>query len=638
MNRRVLTFVTTLLVVLALFVACAPKPTPTPTPTPVPPTPRPTNTPVPTSTPVPTPTPARIGKPSGTVMFTITGDVSLTNVDKTVQVDAAGLAPYIKEYTIDDPWAGNGMKYGGVLLSELWQLVGADANANGMSLTATDGMRVRIDKEDLLKWPIMVVTQLAGKALVAEQGGPAKLAFPPEAGEKYPKEVWMWYIKTIDIGVLPKPLAAPAGAPLFTISGNLDLPNVESTCVIDKANITAHIKEYTIDDPWAGAGMKYGGVLLSELWALCGGTDQATAAILTAADGMTVIVTKEDLQKWPILVVLQLAGQDLVADLGGPAKLAFPPEAGEKYPKEQWMWFIKTIQFGKPPKPLAAPTGPVLFTVTGMVDLPNVDKDCVLDAANIKKYLKEYTIDDPWAGNGLQYSGILLSELWKRCGANYQATTAILVATDGMQVNITKDDLQNWPIFIATQLVGKDLVKEQGGPAKLVFPPEAGEKYPKEQWMWYVKTITFAKPSKALVAPTGAVLFTITGKVMQPNVGKECVVDAANITKYVKEYTIDDPWMGSGQKYSGILLSELWKRCGAAENATEALLTATDAMKVTIAKEDLLKWGILIVTQTAGKDLTKELGGPAKLAFPPEAAEKYPKEQWMWYIKTIEFK
>jgi len=61
-------------------------------------------------------------------------------------------------------------------------------------------------------------------------------------------------------------------------------------------------------------------------------------------------------------------------------------------------------------------------------------------------------------------------------------------------------------------------------------------------------------------------------------------------------------------------------------------------MKVTIDKEDLQKWPILIVTQAAGKDLTDKQGGPAKLAFPAEASEKYTKDVWMWYIKSIEFK
>lgn len=630
--KRILWSSVTLLIILALVMACAPAPTPTPTPVPPTPTPRPTNTPV------PTPTPVRLAAPTGKVLFTITGDITQPNVDDTVQVDAAALEPHIKEYTIDDPWMGEGQNYSGVLLSDLWTLAGAGADADGATLTATDGFRVRIEKEDLLKWPILVVTKAAGKDLVAELGGPAKLAFPPEAAEKYPQEVWMWFIKTIDIGVLPKPLAAPVGTPLFTLTGNVDLPNVENDCVIDKANIASYVKEYTIDDPWVGEGMKYSGVLLSELWTLCGGTDAATDAILTASDGFTVYIAKEDLLQWPILVVTQLAGKDLVAEQGGPAKLAFPPEAGEKYPKEQWMWYIKTIQLGKRPKPLAAPTGDVLFTVTGMVDLPNVDQDCVLDAANIKKYLKEYTVDDPSAGESQKYSGVLLSELWKRCGANYQATTAYVLAEDGHQVNISKNDLQNLPILLATQLDGADLTAEQGAPGRLVFPAEAAETFSEGYWVSNVKTIVFAKPSKALVEPTGEALFTVTGNVMQPNVDKDCVIDAANISKYVKEYTIDDPWMGDGQKYSGILLSDLWKRCLAGEAATAAVLTATDGMEVTIDKEDLLQWPILIVTQVSGKELTKQLGGPAKLAFPPEAAEKYPKEQWMWYIETIEFK
>jgi hypothetical protein len=629
MRTRILLVATSLLVILSLLAACGQAPMPT--------APEPYKA-QPSPTPAPTPTPAPLPKPAGSVLFTITGDITLPNVDNTVEVDSAAIADYVKEYTIDDPWVGAGMKYSGVLLSELWELAGAGSNANGVTLTATDGMRVRIDKEDLLRWPILVATQLSGKDLVAEQGGPAKLAFPPEAGTKYPKEVWMWYIKTIDIGVLAKPLASPAGSVLFTVTGNVDLPNVDANCVIDKANIAPYIKEYTINDPWVGDGMKYGGVLLSELWTLCGSTDAATAAILTAEDGMTVNVAKEDFMKWPILVALQLGGKDLVSEQGGPAKLAFPTEAGEKYPKEVWMWYIKTIQFGKPPKPLAAPTGTVLFKVTGMVDLPNVDADCVIDAANISKYVKEYTIDDPWLGAGQKYSGILLSELWKRCGANYQATTAILTAKDGMRVRIAKADLQAWPILIVTQAAGKDLDEKQGGPAKLAFPPEASEKYTKDVWMWYIQSIEFAKPPTPLAAATGTVLFTVTGKIETPNAGKECQVDAANIAKYVKEYTIDDPWLGAGQKYSGVLLSELWKRCGASNGATSAILTATDGMEVTIAKEDLQNWPILIVTQASGKELTDKQGGPAKLAFPPEAGEKYTKDVWMWYIKTIEFK
>ncbi len=626
--RRVLSISITLLIILSLVMACAPKPTPTPVPTP---TPRPTNTPV------PTPTPVILAKPTGNVLFTITGDILKPNVENTVQADAAALAQYVKDYTIDDPWVGKGQAYSGVLLSELWELAGAGANANGVTLTATDGMRVRIDKEDLLKWPILVVTKAAGKDLTAEQGGPAKLAFPAEAGTKYPQEQWMWYIKSIDIGVLAKPLAAPVGTPLFTVTGTLDLPNVEKTCVIDKANIAPHVKEYTIDDPWAGNGMKYGGVLLSELWTLCGGTDASTDAILTASDGFTVYVAKEDLQKMPILVALQLAGKDLVEEQGGPAKLAFPPEAGDKYPKEQWMWYIKTIQFGKRPKPLAAPAGEALMTVTGLVDLANVDKNCVLDAANIKKYLKEYTLDDPKFGQGLKYSGILLSEIWKRCGANYQATTAYLVAEDGYQVNIAKADLQGLPILLATQVGGAALTADQGGPVRLVFPGDAAAKFTKGQWVSNVKNIVFAKPAKTLAAPAGDVLFTITGNVKQPNVEKECVIDAANIAKWVKEYTLEDPKAGT-TKFNGILLSELWKRCLAGESATEAVVTATDGFSVTVAEEDLLQWPIILATGIDGTALTKDEGAPARLCFPAEAAEKYGKGKWVKNIKTIEFK
>ena len=130
----------------------------------------------------------------------------------------------------------------------------------------------------------------------------------------------------------------------------------------------------------------------------------------------------------------------------------------------------------------------------------------------------------------------------------------------------------------------------------------------------------------------------MTGKIELPNVEKECQLDAGNLSKLVKEYTIDDPVAGKGQEYTGILLSEVWKRAGAADDATQAIVTAADGRKVTIGRDDLLKWAILVVTQVGGKDLTAEQGGPAKLAFPTEAAGKYGGDAWLTGIKTIEIK
>ncbi len=135
---------------------------------------------------------------------------------------------------------------------------------------------------------------------------------------------------------------------------------------------------------------------------------------------------------------------------------------------------------------LPAPTGDVILKVTGDVASPNVGDECQFDAALIEEYAVDQTIDDPWMGDGLEYRGILLSKAWELCGGSKDATVATLVAKDGMTLDVAREDLEQWPIMLAYQVGGEDLVDDLGGPVKLVFPAEARETYVDDQWMWWV--------------------------------------------------------------------------------------------------------------------------------------------------------
>lgn len=150
------------------------------------------------------------------------------------------------------------------------------------------------------------------------------------------------------------------------------------------------------------------------------------------------------------------------------------------------------------------------------------------------------------------------------------------------------------------------------------------------------QVVLLEQAPESFARPVGPVLFTITGDVAWPNSGPACAIDAANSARYLREHTIDDPVSGRRENCRGLLLSELWNRCGAV-GATEAIVTAADGRQVAIAKEDLLRWPILVVTQVGRRQLDAGQGGPARLAFPPEAAGKYPESAWLQSIKTIEF-
>ena len=135
---------------------------------------------------------------------------------------------------------------------------------------------------------------------------------------------------------------------------------------------------------------------------------------------------------------------------------------------------------------LPAPTGDVILKVTGDIAKPNVGDECQFDAALVEQYAVDQTIDDPWMGDGLEYRGLLLSDIWALCGGSDDATATTLVAKDGMTINIAQQDLEAWPIMVAYQVDGADLIDDLGGPVKLVFPADAGETYADDQWMWWV--------------------------------------------------------------------------------------------------------------------------------------------------------
>jgi hypothetical protein len=141
------------------------------------------------------------------------------------------------------------------------------------------------------------------------------------------------------------------------------------------------------------------------------------------------------------------------------------------------------------PEVLTPPTGEIVLVVSGDISTPNAGDLCQFDAPLMDRFAIEQTIDDPWMGDGLVYRGVTLAKIWELCGGSPDAQTATLVATDGMEVVIAAEDLKAWPIMLAYQVGGADLVEETGGPVKLVFPADARDKYDDEQWMWWVAEV-----------------------------------------------------------------------------------------------------------------------------------------------------
>ncbi|NMC79652.1 MAG: molybdopterin-dependent oxidoreductase [Chloroflexi bacterium] len=133
-------------------------------------------------------------------------------------------------------------------------------------------------------------------------------------------------------------------------------------------------------------------------------------------------------------------------------------------------------------------------------------------------------------------------------------------------------------------------------------------------------------------------ILKVTGKIQEKNSGDAYALDEAAFEKNSVEQTMDDPWMGDGLKYKGILLSKLIELVKPASDATALSLVATDGKAIDIPIEDANQWGIMLAHWSDGTVLDEKTGGPVKVAFPAEARQKYADEQWMWWIVEVKVK
>ena len=87
---------------------------------------------------------------------------------------------------------------------------------------------------------------------------------------------------------------------------------------------------------------------------------------------------------------------------------------------------------------------------------------------------------------------IAIAKILEHVGAE-DATEVVVVAKDGKKVVIAGEDVAEYEIMLATKDGGKAIGSGLGGPVKLVFPYDdyegLEEKYPKDDWSWYVVTL-----------------------------------------------------------------------------------------------------------------------------------------------------
>lgn len=138
-------------------------------------------------------------------------------------------------------------------------------------------------------------------------------------------------------------------------------------------------------------------------------------------------------------------------------------------------------------------------------------------------------------------------------------------------------------------------------------------------------------------APVGDALITVKGDIGKTNSGSTYVLDQAAFDEKAVELTYNDPWMGDGLKYKGILLKDLIDMVKPGKDVTTVTLVCTDGKGFDVAIADAELYDIMLTRWVDGTELDEGNGGPVKVAYPDDAKATYPDENWAWWIVGVEF-
>jgi hypothetical protein len=139
-------------------------------------------------------------------------------------------------------------------------------------------------------------------------------------------------------------------------------------------------------------------------------------------------------------------------------------------------------------------------------------------------------------------------------------------------------------------------------------------------------------------AALGTALVTVKGDIGVKNSGTTYVLDQAAFDTKSVEMTYNDPWMGDGLNYKGILLKDLIKLVKPGSGVKTVALICTDGKEYDIALADAKNYDIMLVRWVDGNLLDESNGGPVKIAYPDDAKATYPDESWAWWVVSVEFK
>jgi hypothetical protein len=143
----------------------------------------------------------RVPPPTEKPVFTMTGNISVTNKNGTLVFDRRTVERLgVHQVRLYEPWTKETLDFRGVWLQDLVAVAGADPGAVKLHIVALDDFAVDLTLADIRKGGIFLATRAGdGSVIPIAKGGPTRIVFLDGVKAGANADQWVWSIKTIDV-------------------------------------------------------------------------------------------------------------------------------------------------------------------------------------------------------------------------------------------------------------------------------------------------------------------------------------------------------------------------------------------------------------------------------------------------------
>ncbi len=148
-----------------------------------------------------------------------------------------------------------------------------------------------------------------------------------------------------------------------------------------------------------------------------------------------------------------------------------------------------------------------------------------------------------------------------------------------------------------------------------------------------------ALPARALEAPAGPVVLTVSGRVALPNVGREAHFDMPMLAALPQHgFSTRTPWYAQARRFSGPLLRDVLAAAGA--QGTLLRLTALNDYRVDMPMQDAQRHGVIVARLLDDKPMAVRDKGPLFVIYPFDANHELRSAIYYsrsaWQLKAID--